>query len=457
MAQVHGAQELEDVFAQLFATPSIESMLTELSDKEFEHFVGYVFRHAGFGVEHTGTQYGLGLDLKLFNDPSSHEVASAGVSVKQLTPPGQVTGPHVTNLRGSLMLVRAGGVPGYIVTTSTLNGFATNALNNTPRIWPMDGAHFLRYITYTRGTRAEKLKDTESDPRLRRNLLAPIPPEVFLAADEVKFRSAATTRVLAVANHKGGVGKTTSALNIAFGLAAHDKQVLLVDMDPQSNLTSLLPTQTPHAVLGQIGDYFSGKRRLAELVRQTQFKRIWLLPSALKLTHSDEGIAAGPSAEVRFARDLHSPDTAPPASLDARPFDWIIIDTGPSMGLFTRAALAASHSVVMPLSPSVFADMGMELLVETVNTMRALTGHPLGIMGCLVTQWQENALNQQLLAKATLALNKANFGLFSTKIPLDKSHIEKAHLETGKGKTKGLFNQKWPAVKAYTSLVEEML
>lgn len=452
------ANDNQALFAQLFADETLtpQRIYAAMDDIPFEFFVKYVFEQAGYSVEHTGTQYGPGLDLKVSRGPLESRTLHAGAQVKHFQPGmAKVTAPQITSLRGGLPHIS--GVVGYFVTTSTFNDPALAEANKVPRIWPVDGDHLVRYIAYVRGTRAKLAKDTENDARLRRNPLAPIPPEVLLAADEIAYRPAKTTRVLALANHKGGVGKTTSALNIAFGLAVQDQQVLLVDMDPQTNLTRSLPSPAPDAVPAHIGEYFTGKRRLGSLVRQTQFPRVWLIPSSPTLTHSDEGIAAGPGIEMRFARDLHAFDIVPPANLDARPFDWIIIDTGPSMGLFTRSAFAASHNVLMPLAPGAFADMGLELLIDTVHTMTALTGHPIEILGCLVTQWQENPTNRQLLAVAAQALNDVHVPMFATKIPWDKPHIEKAHLETGRGRKKNLFTQKCPSAKAYLAFVEEVL
>ena len=119
--------------------------------------------------------------------------------------------------------------------------------------------------------------------------------------------------------------------------------MLLVDLDAQANLTRALPPMGTSAARLHIGDYFTHKHALADLIRPTQFKHVWLIPSDKALTHSDMGISHGPGAELRFVRDLHAPDIAPPQALDTRHFDWIIIDTGPHMGLFTRSALAASR------------------------------------------------------------------------------------------------------------------
>lgn len=444
-------------FAQLFADEGLtpQKIYDALGDVPFEYFVKYVFEQAGYVVEHTGYQRGPGLDLKVASSATGGLAFHAGVQVKHFQPGAtKVTAPQVVHLRGGLPPTH--GVTGYFVTTSTFNDQALAEAKHGTRIWPIDGEHLVRYITYVRGSRAGVMEDTDPDPILHSNPLAPIPPEVFFTADTIMRRPAQQTTVLAFANNKGGVGKTTSALNIAFGLAAQDKQVLLVDLDAQANLTRALPPVGTSAADLHIGDYFAHKRALADLIRPTQFKRVWLIPSNLALTRSDMGLGAGPGAELRFVRDLHAADVAPPRALDTRPFDWIIIDTGPHMGLFTRSALAASHSVILPLAPSVFADLGLDLLLQALTTMSALVNAPIQLLGALVTQWKPDRLNEQLLAAAKIQLG-AKAPLFKAQIPLDKPNIEKAHIETGQGKKKNLFDRKSAAAQAYTAVVQEIL
>lgn len=448
----------EPDFAGLFAEPSIDRMLApHLTPHQFEHFVKYVFEWAGYFVEDAAGQYGQGIDLRLFTGPAHARMLCAAVSVKQFTPPAQVTGPQVALFQGNLGHI--GNVLGYVVTTSDFNKFAKDAASQSPRVWPIDGAHFLRYINYVRGTRAVEAVDTEPDVRLRTNLPAPISPEVLLAADDIARRPVSQTKVLVLANHKGGVGKTTTALNLAAALDAQDQQVLLVDMDAQANLTKDLPPQAPDAAPLHIGDYFTRKHALPALVRQTQFKRVWLIPSSNALIHSDLGIAAGPGAEVRFVRDLHAQAVVPPPNLDTRPFDWILIDTGPSMGLFTRAAVAAAHYVLMPIAPGVFTDLGANLLVETVGAMGALIGNPITILGSLVTQWKDDSINDALLALAKPNLEGTGIPLLEAKIPLDKSNIENAHLEASDGQKKTLFthHKKSKAAQGYAAASAEVL
>ena len=204
-----------------------------------------------------------------------------------------------------------------------------------PRIFFLEGVDLLRYITYVRGTRLTPKRTDEARATPSTPPLVPISPEVLELADAVKRRTPEETTILAVANHKGGVGKTTTALNLAFGLAGKGHCVLVVDVDTQANLTKALPNpQAHHAVPGHLGEYFAGRKALAELVRPTEFKGVWLIPSDEDMSQEDRGGAAGPDAELRFVSDLHAPTLTPPPVLESRPFDWIILDTGPSMGYF---------------------------------------------------------------------------------------------------------------------------
>jgi chromosome partitioning protein len=431
-------------------------MLDGLSDHEFEHFVAYVFEQAGYVVEDTAGHRGPGLDLKLYAGSVAPRNLRAGVQVKHYRPDRSITAPEVGQLRNGI--AQNGSVPGYFVTTSSFVGPALAQAQETPRIWPIDGERFIRYINYVRGSRP-KLDAIHSSPPLGYPLV-PIPPEAIFTADAIVRRLVTTTRVLTLANHKGGVGKTTTALNLAFGLAGreHQRQVLLVDMDPQANLTRALPPAwAQNAPLSHLDEYFVGKCRLPQLIRPTKFDRVWLTPSDSALRHADTGIAAGPEAELQFVRDLHAPDVVPPPALDGRPFDWIIIDTGPAMGFLARSALAASHSVIMPIEPGAFADLGVNLLRQTVTTMSALIGAPISILGCLVTQWRENALNRQLLAPAVSELQLAGVPLFEAKIPLDERNINNAHVETGLGRGRSLLDRRCEAARAYTAIVAELV
>ncbi len=163
-------------------------------------------------------------------------------------------------------------------------------------------------------------------------------------------------------------------------------------------------------------------------------------------------MSAGPGAELRFVRDLHAADVVPPQFIDAHAFDWIILDTGPSMGFFTRSAVAASHYVLMPVAPGVFADVGVNLLRRTIYTMSALVGEPITLLGGVITQWREDQLNRDLLGPVEESLS-----LLGEKVPFDRNNIEKAHLETGEGKKRNIFNRRCAAARAYATVVDEVV
>jgi hypothetical protein len=109
------------------------------------------------------------------------------------------------------------------------------------------------------------------------------------------------------------------------------------------------------------------------------------------------------------------------------------------------------------MEPSVFADFGTELLLETVTTMRALVDKSVTVVGCLITQWKEDALNKGLLAKLRDRLEPYGLPIIPTKIPLDKSRIEKAYLEVAQGKKKGIFHNPSALALAYSTAFEEVL
>jgi chromosome partitioning protein len=443
MGQVHGD---ETKFQSIFDNPTINRMLGEIGDTEFEHFIGYVFRQAGFSVEHTGNHRGPGLDLKVL----VNGVVKAGVQVKHKLESRLIPVGDVVHLQGGV--AKTPGAVGYFVTTSSFQYLAFKEAADGPRIWLIDGAHLIRYIDYIRGSRPIRALNEEEGNSLSAYTLAPIAPDAFFTADEATWRSPSQTRVLTLANHKGGVAKTTTAVNLAFGLAGQGQQVLLVDMDGQANLTSLLPNpQAEKAETSDLSDYFAGRRKMSALVQQTEFPNVWLMPSSTKLTLSDTGVAAGPDAELQFAMDIHSPAIAPPSNVDARPFDWIIIDTGPSMGFFTRASLAASHYAIMPAAPGVFASKGSDLLKRTIGTMEALVGRPISLLGSVITLWTNDAMSRQFVNEV-----KATLPVLGDEVPFDRSHIERAHFDTGAGKQKMLFDRRGPAATAYLSVIREV-
>src|SRR5665647_1387068 len=169
-------------------------------------------------------------------------------------------------------------------------------------------------------------------------------------------------RIRAVANQKGGVGKTTTAINLAASLATAEQRVLLVDMDPQSNLTSGVGLKGQNAPGGTIYQALtSDDVDPSAFVLQTPVQGLSLIPADRNLTGAEIDLVAMPEREHRLRILLEQ----------LRPgFDYIFIDTPPSLGLLTLNALVAADSVLIPLNCEYFALEGLADLVATLRRVR---------------------------------------------------------------------------------------
>ena len=196
-------------------------------------------------------------------------------------------------------------------------------------------------------------------------------------------------RILAVANQKGGVGKTTTAINLAAGLAMAGQQVLLVDMDPQANLTSGVGLKGQTAPGGTVYDALTTDASdPSSFILKTDVKNMTLVPSDRNLTGAEVELVMLPNREQRL-RAILTP-------LRDR-YDVIMIDTPPSLGLLTLNALVAADAVLIPLNCEYFALEGLADLVATLRRVRASLNPSLDIAGVLMTMYDERTnLGQQV-------------------------------------------------------------
>lgn len=215
-------------------------------------------------------------------------------------------------------------------------------------------------------------------------------------------------RIIAVANQKGGVGKTTTAINLAAALAEHGKRVLLVDLDPQGNASTGLGIEvedrefTTYELLLEDLD-------LNDVIQETGYDGLAVIPATVDLSSADIELM---STEKRSYL-LH--DALRQTQMDKFKFDYILIDCPPSLNLLTVNAMIASDSVLVPLQSEFFALEGLSQLMMTIREVRQTGNRELRIEGVVLTMYdRRNNLSQQVEHDA-----RANLGelVFKSMIP----------------------------------------
>jgi chromosome partitioning protein len=210
-------------------------------------------------------------------------------------------------------------------------------------------------------------------------------------------------QIIAIANQKGGVGKTTTAVNLAASLAAAERPTLLVDLDPQGNASSGVGFP-PGTVEKTIYDALIGNASLGEVILTTGIPTLDLAPATQDLTAVEYELF-----EEQRGTHLRSILRGP----DVEKYDYIIIDSPPSLGVLTLNVLVAAHRVIVPLQPEYYALEGITYLMATIDRVKASLNPELTVEGIVLTMWDpRNRLAHQVADE----VNK-HFRVFKSIIP----------------------------------------
>lgn len=249
-------------------------------------------------------------------------------------------------------------------------------------------------------------------------------------------------RIITIANQKGGVGKTTTAINLATALAAIGERVLIVDLDPQGNASTGLGIERRERKLSSY-DVLVGLHTVGEAALKTAVPNLSIVPSTLDLLGLEMEIAHQPDRVFRLKKAL--------AHQSGSDYSYILVDCPPSFNLLTMNAMAAAHSVLVPLQCEFFALEGLSQLLETINQVRQSINPALDIQGIVLTMFDaRNNLAQQVVTDVRTHLGEK---VYHTLIPRNVRVSEAPSY----GKPAILYDLKCAGSQAYLQLASEVI